>query len=162
MNYDGRYKFAFSKVPGKVMENEFTLAADGKGGFTGFMHNASGDHPITGTITENGEFAFDFKGGHRHAEQEGRPAGGPPQGGPGGAPGAGGPPQGGPGGAPGAGGPPHGGPGGAPGAGGPPHGGPGGGEPLVMSFSGKISDDGSLEGTLKVMEDVTTIKGGKI
>lgn len=134
MNYDGRYKFAFSKVPGKVMENEFTLAADGKGGFTGFMHNASGDHPITGTITENGEFAFDFKGGHRHAEQEGRPAGGPPQGGPGG----------------------------APGAGGPPHGGPGGGEPLVMSFSGKISDDGSLEGTLKVMEDVTTIKGGKI
>lgn len=148
MNYDGRYKFAFSKVPGKVMENEFTLAADGKGGFTGFMHNASGDHPITGTITENGEFAFDFKGGHRHAEQEGRPAGGPPQGGPGGAPGAGGPPQGGP--------------GGAPGAGGPPHGGPGGGEPLVMSFSGKISDDGSLEGTLKVMEDVTTIKGGKI
>lgn len=134
MNYDGRYKFAFSKVPGKVMENEFTLTADGKGGFTGFMHNASGDHPITGTITENGEFAFDFKGGHRHAEQEGHPAGGPPQGGPGG----------------------------APGAGGPPHGGPGGGEPLVMSFSGKISDDGSLEGTLKVMEDVTTIKGGKI
>lgn len=134
MNYDGRYKFAFSKVPGKVMENEFTLTADGKGGFTGFMHNASGDHPITGTITENGEFAFDFKGGHRHAEQEGHPAGGPPQGGPGG----------------------------APGAGGPPHGDPGGGEPLVMSFSGKISDDGSLEGTLKVMEDVTTIKGGKI
>lgn len=127
MTIDGRYKFSFSKVPGKVMENEVTIITDGAGGFTGFLHNASGDNPITGTITENGEFAFAFAGGHRHAEQEGHP----PAGGPGG--------------------PGHGKPGGPP-----------PGEPLVMNFAGKILEDGTMEGTLTVMEDVTAIKGKKI
>lgn len=80
MDFNGRYKFSFSKVPGKVMENEVTIQPDGTGKFTGFLHNASGDNPIQGTIDDQGRFAFAFAGGHRHAEQEGHP----PAGGPGG------------------------------------------------------------------------------
>ncbi len=134
MSVDGRYKFSFSKVPGKVMENEVTIIADGKGGFTGFLHNISGDHPISGTIDENNVFAFAFAGGHRHPEQDGHPpAGGPP---------AGDVSVGGPAGRK------------------PPAGGPG--EPLVMNFSGTIHEDGTLDGSLTVMDDVTPIKGSKI
>lgn len=31
-----------------------------------------------------------------------------------------------------------------------------------MNFAGKILEDGTMEGTLTVMEDVTAIKGKKI
>lgn len=135
MSFNGTYKISFSKVPGKVMENEFTINEDGKGRFDGFLRNITGDNPIQGTISERGEFDFEFGGGHRHTEQEKHPPiGGPSHIGPGGA------------------GEPH-------GTGRP--GGPGG-APVIMHFSGVIHDDGKLAGTLKVMEDETAITGEKI
>ena len=59
MGYEGRYKISFSKVPGKVMENEFTIETVEGTTFQGYMHNMAGDHPIEGTL-EGNAFAFAF------------------------------------------------------------------------------------------------------